>query len=76
MAIGADYVKLNNAHVKTEKLYASIRCDTIGDLVEWVEKEEKKKKYAQSIIIWHLLKQGHPMTNLKISCASLIFKRS
>jgi hypothetical protein len=49
---------------------------TIGDLVEWVRKEEKNKKYVQSIAIWHLLKQGHPMTNWKISCANLILKRS
>ncbi len=74
--MGAYYVNLNNAHVKTEKLYASIECDTIGDLVEWVGKEEKNKKYVQSIAIWHLLKQGHPMTNWKISCANLILKRS
>jgi hypothetical protein len=47
MATSVYYVNLNNAHVKTEKLYASIRCDTIADLVEWVEKEEKKKKYVQ-----------------------------
>jgi hypothetical protein len=73
MTIGAYYVNLNNAHVKTEKLYASVGCDMIGDLVEWVGKEEKKKKYVQSIAIWQLLKQGHLMTNLKSSCASLIF---
>jgi hypothetical protein len=43
MAISVYYVNLNNAHVKTEKLYASIRCDMISDLIEWVEKEKKKK---------------------------------
>jgi hypothetical protein len=57
MAMGAYYVNLNNAHVKTKKLYASIGCDTIGDLVEWVGNEEKKKKYVQFVAIWHLLKQ-------------------
>ncbi len=49
--MGAYYVNLNNAHVKIEKLYACIRCDMIGDLVEWVGKEEKKKKYVQYVAI-------------------------
>jgi hypothetical protein len=38
-------------------------------------REGKKKKDVQFVVTWHLLKQGDPITNLKISYASLIFKR-
>jgi hypothetical protein len=41
MVIGAYYVNLNNAHVKNKKIYASIWCDMIINLVEKVEKVKK-----------------------------------
>jgi hypothetical protein len=41
MVIGAYYVNPNNAHVKNEKIYASIWCDMIINLTEKVGKVEK-----------------------------------
>jgi hypothetical protein len=41
MVIGAYYVNPDNAHVKNEKIYASIWCDMIINLVEKVVKVEK-----------------------------------
>jgi hypothetical protein len=41
MVIGAYYVNPTNAHVKKEKIYASIWCDMIINLVEKVEKVKK-----------------------------------
>ncbi len=49
MAIGANYVNLNNAHKNNEKLYASTRCDTFVDLVEKVGNVEMKNKYVKLI---------------------------
>jgi hypothetical protein len=57
MVVGAYYVNPNNAHVKNEKLYVSIRHDTSTSKAR---KAKNKKKYVQFIAIWHLLKQGHP----------------
>jgi hypothetical protein len=47
MAIGANYVNLNNAHKKNEKLYASTRCDTFVDLVEEVGNIEMEEQICE-----------------------------
>jgi len=39
--INAYYVNPNNANVTNEKLYASIGCDTVANLIEKVGKVEK-----------------------------------
>ncbi len=49
MAISAYYVKPNNAHVKNEKMYASTRCDMIGDLIEKVEKTKEELFFLQFV---------------------------
>lgn len=54
MVVGAYFVNPNNAHVKNEKLYVSIRHDTS------TSKAKKKKKYVQFVTIRHLLIQGRP----------------
>jgi hypothetical protein len=59
MVVGAYYVNPNNAHVKNEELYVSIRHDTS------TSKAKKKKKYVQFVAIWHLLKQGCPTINFE-----------
>jgi hypothetical protein len=41
MVIGAYYVNPNNAHMKNEKIYGSVWCDMIINLVEKVGKVEK-----------------------------------
>jgi len=41
MVISAYYVNPKNAHVKNKKIYASIWCDMIINLVEKVRKVEK-----------------------------------
>jgi hypothetical protein len=58
MVVGAYYVNPNNAHVKNEELYVSIRHDTS------TSKAKKKKKYVQFVAIWHLLKHERPMIDL------------
>ncbi len=45
MVVGAYYVNPDNAHVKNEKLYVSIRHDTS------TRKAKKKKKYVQFVAI-------------------------
>jgi hypothetical protein len=52
--INAYYVNTNNANVTNEKLYASIGCDIVANLIEKVGKVEKKKKYVQFVAMWHL----------------------
>jgi hypothetical protein len=47
-------VNTNNANVTNEKLYASIGCDIVANLIEKVGKVEKKKKYVQFVAMWHL----------------------
>jgi hypothetical protein len=49
VAISAYYVKPNNAHVKNEKMYASTRCDMIGDLIEKVEKTKEELFFLQFV---------------------------
>ncbi len=62
MVVGAYYVNPNNAHVKNEKLYVSIRHDTSTSKAR---KAKKKKKYVQFVAIWHLLKQGCQMIDFE-----------
>ncbi len=61
MVVGAYYVNPNNAHVKNEELYVSIRHDTSTSKAK---KAKKKKKYVQFVAIWHLLKHERPMIDL------------
>jgi hypothetical protein len=63
MVVGAYYVNPNNARVKNEKLYISIRHDTSTSKARKAKK--KKKKYVQFVAIWHLLKQGRPMIDFE-----------
>jgi hypothetical protein len=62
MVVGAYYVNPNNAHVKNEKLYVSIRHDTSTSKAK---KAKKKKKYVQFVAIRHLLIQGRPMIDFE-----------
>jgi hypothetical protein len=62
MVVGAYFVNPNNAHVKNEKLYVSIRHDTSTSKAR---KAKKKKKYVQFVAIRHLLIQGCPMIDFE-----------
>lgn len=54
-----------NAHVKNEKLYASIGQDKIVTQVANARKVEWMKKYTQFVAIQHLFQQGKSIINFE-----------
>jgi hypothetical protein len=46
-------------------LFASKSVDIVVAQLVNGGKVEQKKKYLKFVVTWHLLKQGHPMTNFE-----------
>jgi hypothetical protein len=51
--------------VKNEQLFPSKSIDTIVAQLMNGGKVKRKKKNLKFVVIWHLLKQGHPMKNFE-----------
>jgi hypothetical protein len=51
--------------VKNEQLFPSKSIDTIVAQLMNGGKVKRKKKNIKFVVIWHLLKQGHPMKNFE-----------
>ncbi len=64
VARGQYFICPTNSHVKNDKLFTTRGLDTIVVQRENGGKVEGKK-YIQFVAIWHLLKQGCPMTNFE-----------
>ncbi len=73
MAIGANYVNLNNAHKKNGKLCASTRCDTFVDLVEEVGNIEMKNKYVRLISYYMTFVETKDVQWLNLKVSKILF---
>ncbi len=60
--LGDFYINYDSEHAKNEKIYNTTRFDSIIDQELNAKKAYKKKKNLEFVIIFHLLKQGKPMT--------------
>ncbi len=63
--VSAYFSNPTNAHVKNEKLYASIGQDKIVTQVANARKVEWMKKYTQFFAIHHLFQQGKSIINFE-----------
>jgi hypothetical protein len=58
------YMNKEFVHAKNERLYCSIKKDTIANQIYHVViGEKKKKKLVKFFICFHMLSKGIPMTN-------------
>ncbi len=58
LKVGGYYTSLHSQHAKNECIYGIIGLDYVLEQVLNAEKVEKKKKYFQFVIFFHLLQQG------------------
>lgn len=65
VVVSAYYSNPTNAHVKNEKLYASIGQDKIVTQVTNARKVKWMKICTQCFAIWHFFQQGKSMTNVE-----------
>jgi hypothetical protein len=65
VVVGRYFICPTNSHVKNEKFFVAKGLDMVVAQLEDGGKAERKKKYIQFVVIWHLLKQGHPMIDFE-----------